>query len=71
MWYSSSDIGSADVLEALDCKLDKVTPQKAEQILNSGGNFCFLFAQTYHPAMKFVAGPRRDLGVRTIFNMYV
>jgi anthranilate phosphoribosyltransferase len=55
-------------LEELGCRLDKIDSQKATNILNSG-NFCFLFAQLYHPAMKYVAGPRKELGVRTIFNI--
>lgn len=47
-----------------------MTPDRAQMLLEKeGGDFCFLFAQTYHPAMKIVAGPRKELGVRTIFNM--
>ena len=43
-------------------------PQAIPSLL-SKGNFCFLFAQQYHPAMKHVSGPRKELGVRTIFNL--
>ncbi|KAI8893848.1 glycosyl transferase family, a/b domain-containing protein [Globomyces pollinis-pini] len=67
---SSSACGSADVLETLGCKLENVTPDVATKIIKES-NFCFLFAQLYHPAMKAVAGPRRELGVRTIFNLYI
>ena len=65
---SSSSCGSADILEALGCELNKVNNFKAQAILQES-NFCFLFAQLYHPAMKIVAGPRRELGIRTIFNI--
>lgn len=58
------------MLEALNCRLENMTPDRAQILLEQeGGDFCFLFAQTYHPAMKLVAGPRKELGVRTIFNM--
>ncbi len=63
----SSNTGAADVLEALGVKID-VTPEIAERCLNEAG-LCFLFAQTYHPAMKHVAGVRKALGFRTIFNL--
>ncbi|KAJ3043645.1 anthranilate phosphoribosyltransferase [Rhizophlyctis rosea] len=65
---SSSACGSADVLEALDCHLTSVTPESVPEILHHG-NFCFLFSQRFHPAMKNVAGPRKEIGVRTIFNL--
>nr|KAJ3420635.1 anthranilate phosphoribosyltransferase [Polyrhizophydium stewartii] len=65
---SSSTSGSADVLEALDCNLSAVSPAAVNEILHES-NFCFLFAQVFHPAMKNVAGPRKELGVRTIFNL--
>ncbi|KAI8909051.1 glycosyl transferase family, a/b domain-containing protein [Gorgonomyces haynaldii] len=65
---SSSSSGSADVLEAMGCKLQQFTPNKLKPLFDQS-NFCFLFAQMYHPAMKFVSGPRRELGVRTIFNL--
>ena len=65
---SSSSSGSADVLEALGAELDAVNPQTASYILQSS-NFCFLFAPSFHPAMKNVAEARKELGVRTLFNM--
>jgi anthranilate phosphoribosyltransferase len=67
---SSSSCGSADILEELGCVLTNVDHVRAEDIL-SKSDFCFLFAQMYHPAMKIVAGPRKELGVRTIFNLYI
>ncbi len=63
----SSNTGAADVLEALGVKID-VTPDVAERCL-AEAKLCFLFAQTYHPAMKYVAPVRRALGFRTIFNL--
>lgn len=63
----SSNTGAADVLEALGVKID-VAPETAERCLAEAG-LCFLFAQTYHPAMKHVAGVRKALGFRTIFNL--
>jgi anthranilate phosphoribosyltransferase len=65
---SSSSSGSADVLEALGCRLDNVVPEQVQDLLTKC-RFVFLFAQTYHPAMKNVAGPRREMGVPTIFNL--
>ncbi|KAJ8324706.1 anthranilate phosphoribosyltransferase [Batrachochytrium dendrobatidis] len=65
---SSSTSGSADVLEALGCHLESVSPTAVGSILDSS-NFCFLFAQSFHPAMRHVAASRKELGVRTIFNM--
>ena len=64
---SSSSCGSADVLEALGCSLTSIVPSAVRQCLISQ-NFCFLFSQVYHPAMKLLAPPRRELGVKTIFN---
>ena len=63
----SSKSGSADVLEALGIKID-LTPEKVEQCLFETG-FGFMFAPLFHPAMKFAIGPRKELGVRTIFNI--
>lgn len=63
----SSKCGSADVLEALGARIDLGGEQVAHVIEACG--FGFLFAQRFHPAMKHVAGPRRELGVRTVFNM--
>jgi anthranilate phosphoribosyltransferase len=63
----SSRTGAADVLEALGVRID-LEPPAAERCLHETG-ICFLFAQTYHPAMKHVAPIRRELGFRTIFNL--
>ncbi len=63
----SSRSGSADVLEALGVKID-LTPEKVERCLFETG-FGFLFAPLFHPAMKYAIGPRREIGIRTIFNI--
>jgi anthranilate phosphoribosyltransferase len=63
----TSGCGSADVLEALGAKIDLLPGQVAECIERSG--FGFMFAQVFHPAMKHAAGPRREIGVRTVFNI--
>ncbi|KAI8810320.1 glycosyl transferase family, a/b domain-containing protein [Cladochytrium replicatum] len=65
---SSSSCGSADVLEALGCHLTNLTPDSVPRALDSSG-FAFLFSQVFHPAMKNVSVPRKELGVRTIFNL--
>lgn len=64
---SSSKSGSADCIEALGIDLS-LTPQAAEFMLNEI-NMTFLFSQTYHKAMKFVAKARKDMGTRTIMNV--
>jgi anthranilate phosphoribosyltransferase len=63
----SSQSGSADVLEALGVKID-LSPINVEKCLEETG-FGFLFAPLFHPAMKYAIGPRREMGVRTIFNI--
>lgn len=63
----SSRSGSADVLEALGVKID-LPPEKVEKCLFETG-FGFLFAPLFHPAMKYAIGPRREIGIRTIFNI--
>jgi anthranilate phosphoribosyltransferase len=63
----SSACGSADVLEALGVNLN-VTPQQVESFINDIG-VGFLFAPALHGAMKHAIGPRREIGVRTIFNI--
>lgn len=63
----SSKSGSADVLEALGIKID-LLPKKVEECLAKTG-FGFLFAPLFHPAMKYAVGPRKEIGVRTIFNV--
>ncbi|WP_151734483.1 anthranilate phosphoribosyltransferase [Paenibacillus tengchongensis] len=64
---ASGRAGSADVLEALGVNIH-LNAEQARQCLDSIG-ICFLFAQIYHPSMKYAAAPRKELGVRTIFNM--
>ncbi|MBI3140368.1 MAG: anthranilate phosphoribosyltransferase [Rhodocyclales bacterium] len=63
----SSKSGSADVLEALGAKIDLQAPQVAECIRATGMGF--MFAPNHHPAMKNVAPIRREMAVRTIFNI--
>lgn len=64
---ASSKSGAADVLEALGVKIT-LTPERSAQILKKI-NICFLFAQNYHIAMKYVAPIRKELGIRTVFNI--
>lgn len=63
----SSKCGSADVLEALGVKID-IPVEKSEKILKEIG-ICFMFANLYHSSMKYAAPVRKELGVRTIFNI--
>nr|CAA6826832.1 MAG: Anthranilate phosphoribosyltransferase (EC [uncultured Thiotrichaceae bacterium] len=63
----SSKSGSADVLEAAGVNLD-VTPEKVTECINQLG-VGFLFAQKHHSAMRHAIGPRKELGVRTLFNL--
>ena len=63
----SSKSGSADLLEALGININ-LSPQQVEYCLNEIG-FAFLFAPYFHKAMKYAARPRRELGLRTIFNI--
>ena len=63
----SSACGSADVLEALGVNLN-VTPQQVESCINEVG-VGFLFAPALHGAMKHAIGPRREIGIRSIFNI--
>ena len=63
----SSACGSADVLEALGVNLN-VTPQHVESCINEVG-VGFLFAPALHGAMKHAIGPRREIGIRSIFNI--
>lgn len=64
---ASSKSGAADVLEALGVKIN-LAPEKSAQLLEKI-NICFLFAQNYHIAMKYVAPIRKELGIRTVFNI--
>lgn len=63
----SSCCGSADVLEALGINITQ-TPEKTEQCLNEIG-IAFLFAQVFHPAMKYAMPARRQMGTKTMFNI--
>ena len=64
---ASSKSGAADVLEALGVKIT-IPPEKSQELLEKIG-ICFLFAQNYHIAMKYVAPIRKELGIRTVFNI--
>jgi anthranilate phosphoribosyltransferase len=64
---ASSKCGAADVLEALGVNIT-VPPERSTELLEKI-NLCFLFAQNYHIAMKYVAPVRRELSIRTIFNI--
>ncbi len=64
---ASSQCGSADVLSALGVNLD-LTPEQVGQAIDEVG-IGFLFAPKFHPAMKYVGGPRKEIGQRTIFNV--
>lgn len=64
---ASSRSGAADVLEALGVRIT-LPPEKSAEVL-AKINLCFLFAQNYHIAMKYVAPVRKELGIRTVFNI--
>ena len=63
----SGAVGGADVLEALGVRI-ALPPERVAACIDETG-IGFLFAQAFHPAMRHAAGPRRELGVRTIFNL--
>jgi len=63
----SSQCGSADVLEALGVKID-LNAEQVQQCLQEVG-IGFMFAPAFHPAMKYAAAPRREIGIRTVFNI--
>lgn len=63
----SSKCGSADLLEATGGQIDP-GPEKCQECINSLG-FGFMYAPRFHPAMKHASSPRRELGVRTVFNI--
>ncbi|MDD2716145.1 MAG: anthranilate phosphoribosyltransferase [Candidatus Wallbacteria bacterium] len=63
----SSGCGSADLLEKLGVKLDAL-PEKLKACAENAG-IAFLFAPSLHKAMKYAVGPRKEIGVRTIFNV--
>ncbi|MDR2314028.1 MAG: anthranilate phosphoribosyltransferase [Spirochaetaceae bacterium] len=64
---ASSKSGAADVLESLGVNIT-ASPEKSLELLKTMG-LCFLFAQNYHISMKYVAPVRKELGIRTIFNI--
>ena len=64
---ASSKSGAADVLEALGVNIT-VSPAQSAQMLKDI-DICFLFAQKYHTAMRYVANVRKELGIRTVFNI--
>ncbi len=64
---ASSKSGAADCLEALGVNIEQ-SPERARKLLDEMG-ICFLFAQKYHSAMKYVGPIRRELGIRTVFNI--
>ncbi|MCI8388032.1 MAG: anthranilate phosphoribosyltransferase [Clostridiales bacterium] len=64
---ASSKCGTADCLEALGVNIDQ-SPDKCRELLNSVG-MCFFFAQKYHTSMKYVGSIRKELGIRTVFNI--
>ncbi|WP_163328527.1 anthranilate phosphoribosyltransferase [Desulfurobacterium thermolithotrophum] len=63
----SSKCGSADILEAFGMKID-LTPEQVAKCIEET-NFGFMFAPRFHPAMATVVRPRKELGIRTIFNL--
>lgn len=64
---ASSLCGTADCLEALGVNID-MEPEKCVDMLKNAG-MCFFFAQKYHSAMKYVGAIRKELGIRTVFNI--
>ncbi len=64
---ASSKCGTADCLEALGVNIDQ-SPEKCKELLDSVG-MCFFFAQKYHTSMKYVGSIRKELGIRTVFNI--
>ena len=64
---ASSKCGTADCLEALGVNIQQ-SPARCVELLNEAG-MCFFFAQKYHTSMKYVGAVRKELGVRTVFNI--
>lgn len=64
---ASSQCGTADCLEALGVNIDQ-SPEQCVELLRSV-NLCFFFAQKYHTSMKYVGAIRKELGIRTVFNI--
>lgn len=63
----SGKSGSADVLEHLGVNIN-LSPESVSKCIQET-NFGFMFAQIFHPSMKFAAGPRKELGIKTVFNI--
>lgn len=63
----TSACGAADILQALNIAIELTPEQVAYSVREAG--FGFMFAPLYHPAMKHAVGPRREIGVRTVFNL--
>jgi anthranilate phosphoribosyltransferase len=63
----TSQCGSADVLEGLGVKLD-LTPEQVARCIDEVG-IGFMYAPAFHPAMRFAGPPRREIGIRTVFNI--
>ncbi len=63
----SSQCGSADVLEALGVRID-LNAEQVQRCIQEVG-IGFMFAPAFHPAMKYAAAPRREIGIRTVFNI--
>ncbi len=64
---ASSKCGAADCLQALGVNIDE-SPEKCKELLDKAG-ICFFFAQKYHTSMKYVGAIRKELGIRTVFNI--
>ncbi len=64
---ATSKCGSADVLEKLGVRID-LKPAEVERCIREVG-IGFMFAQNFHPAMKYAAGPRKEIGIRSVFNI--
>ncbi len=64
---ASSKCGTADCLEALGVNI-RQSPDRCRELLKEAG-MCFFFAQQYHTSMKYVGAIRKELGVRTVFNI--
>jgi len=63
----TSACGSADLLEALGVRVD-LDPSEVQRVLDTTG-LCFMFAPKFHPAMRHAVGPRKEIGIRTVFNI--
>lgn len=64
---ASSNSGTADCLEELGVNIE-LTPEKCAELIDKVG-ICFMFAQKYHTSMKYVGPIRKELGIRTVFNI--